>query len=434
MRMLKGTETERYAQALDACDAAIFYDLRSDRELVSLDGRRPEPTTDRSMSHLRMLMAERCVAPTSSGPMPYRLSKSMFYDLRDAHSYTHERDPFKDWLEALPPVEVDPDAIDDYQCKIDWMVHDALGGDDSTYSRHISRSILLAAVWRTMQPGSKFDEVPVLMGAQGVGKDSLITSLVPWTSLETTSFSFSLRLKERIEVTRGCLFVVASEMGGVTTTKDLESLKSFVTATHDEMRMAYRRDSEHMPRRFIFVCTTNLCRPLPADPTGNRRWTVIAVDASRVGKVEDWVAERREAFWGEALALYKRGVKPSLPREMQFEQSQHNDNLERIDDVLEELYDNAIEEDMLKTDRPYTMRDAAYALKMCVELDDFRHMRREDQHRLRDHLTRKGWTSRRGRYHGGGSVKRLWYPPGYEAYQAQQNKFKSRLAGDEDSF
>jgi len=408
MALLSGSELSKFSAALEQSEIELFWDVREARMMVRRDGE-TLPCDDRVMGWLRFKLAEWHEHYNDKGDVvPYSMGRQKFYDLRDAVGHMNERDLFRDWLLALPPLELDRRDIEEQSLAIDWMLDDCLGNADTVYSRMVSRMLVLSAVWRTMEPGCKHDEVPVLKGKQGIGKDSLLTALVPWPNLCTTSFSFAMRMKEKIEATRGCLYVIASEMGGVTTTKDLEALKSFVTTDHDDMRMAYGRDKEVMPRRFVFACTTNLSRPLPNDPTGNRRWCVVAVDKSRVGAVEPWICERRERYWREALACYRMGIGAALPRAMKDEQGRENEELQRVDEQMEDAYLSAVSAGNVNTKWQYTLTEMAVKLALVESQNEFRREGRELQHRLRDELERQGWAAKKGRRHGG-PVQRLWY-------------------------
>ena len=410
MPLLEGSPVEKLRKALEHIGYNIYHDLREARVMVEYDGQTLD-SDDRLMAHIRYTIADECTHIAAKNEVPLFFSKEKFYDLRDAHTHTNQKDRFLDWLKALPRVELTQDDITDYKLKIDWMLVDCLGAGEGVYDRHCSRIITLGAVWRAFEPGTKLDEVPVLKGKQGIGKDSILTSLVPWESLYTTSFSFKMRTKERVEVTRGRVFIIASEMGGVTTTSDLEDLKNYVTATHDDMRMAYRRDTEKMPRRFVLCGTTNLSRPLPSDVTGNRRWMVSDCTESQVGPVEPWIEQHRETFWAEAVALYKMGVKPNIPRWMKDIQQGRNEELERVDEQFENAYEKAFDEGKLAL-KPQTISEIGVALAITEDVESFQRERKEVQHRLRDQLERQGWTSKRASHPDTGKVSRLWYPPG----------------------
>ena len=406
MQRLTGSHLNKFRSALRNFGVEFFYDMREARILRVTDSG-PEPVDDRYMSWLRFKLSENFMHETKDGQLPYLLGKDNFYALTEAISHENRRDVFKDYLDNLTPKKVTKEDIEECNLKIDWMLDDIFGGCEGVYGRLVSRMITLGAVWRTYDPGCKFDNVPVLKGDQGIGKDTVFTSLLPSPRMYTTSFSFAMNQKERIECTRGCVLVVVSEMGGVTTTKDLENLKAYVTTAHDDMRMAYGRNREVMPRRFIFVCNTNLERPLPTDPSGNRRWCVVEVGPSKVGRIEDYLDNRRDELWAEAVAVYKQGIEPGLPRDLMAVQAGQNDRFERFDEQYEDAYLTALDNGSLSRKKQYTLTEIAVALGITDSNKEFRRERREVQHRLRDELHRQGWTSKQGRRNGS-NVLRLW--------------------------
>ncbi|MCV5824559.1 virulence-associated E family protein, partial [Escherichia coli] len=74
---------------------------------------------------------------------------------------------------------------------------------------------------------------------------------------------------------RGRLVAEIGELRGLNT-KELESIKAFVTRTHENWIPKYREFATQFPRRLVFVGTTNEDEFL-ADKTGNRRWLPVEV-------------------------------------------------------------------------------------------------------------------------------------------------------------
>ena len=404
------TNPRGFEAALAEIGIAFIYDVRASRPKWRRNGVL-HYCDDRAMQAIRYELADRVLkaGSTPKEPLAYMLKQEAFYSLRDAVLFSRETDPFKQWLESLEPLELDTGAADDYALTCDYFLSDAFEGvEDDVYQRHIARSVALGAVWRTMEPGCPLHEVPVIKGPQGAGKDTIISHLLPEPEWATTSFTFAMNSKDRIDATRGKVFVVASEMGGVTTTKDLENMKSYITTPNDDCRMAYRRDSEILPRRFTFVCTTNLDKPLPSDPTGNRRWCPIEVGTSQVGAIEPWIAGRRETIWREAVALYRSGYSARLPRDLMGFQAELNIDKERGDDQLLDSYVQAVRDGHITLTGTYTLTDMAMGMKLAESKEEWFRGTREQQHRLRDCLIREGWTNERGRRMTGGPVERLW--------------------------
>lgn len=122
-----------------------------------------------------------------------------------------------------------------------------------------SRFIFLGCVCRTMTPGIKLDEMPVLIGPQGIGKSTALRLVLPPDMPDLFNDGLHLAADPRIraEALQGRAIVEASEMAG-STRAEMESLKAFLSRTDDGgQRMAYRRNPEAMPRRCIIVGTSN---------------------------------------------------------------------------------------------------------------------------------------------------------------------------------
>ena len=408
-KVTSGFTLAGFEEALDLLDIRIVYDVREERFFVTFPGAEPEYVNDRSMSYLRQMLAEQVFVTVDRKLANFALSKERFYHFRDALGHKCNEDSFLTYLKSLPDFEIDHMQVAEYNILGDKMMSDVLGVVENDYTGHGSRAICLSAVWRAFEPGYKVDEVVVVKGRQHIGKDTILSSLLPRPRYHTDSFSFSMSHKEKVEATRGKVFVVASEMGGVTTTKDLEALKQYITMTHDDIRLAYRRDADLMPRRFTMLCTTNLDKPLPDDATGNRRWIVLDALESQVGAIEPFMETHRDRYWACAVKLYKMGVRPNLPREMKGLQSDLNEDLRRSDEAVADAYASAIADKMLKLE-PQTLTQIAVQCGLVKDMTEFRSSPRALQHRLRNELILQGWVSRKGRIEPGANIQRLWYP------------------------
>ena len=396
-----GKTPEGLGQALAFLGIRLRFNIRS--ELFEIgNGNNWQSMNDRNSQKLRYNIANTCVIKNGKKYDELLFSKQGFYDCRDALGADCETDPFTHYLDELPKSDITENDIQDYNTTLDHVFDDLFGIEWTPYLSCITRMMILGAVWRTYEPGYKIDEVAVIQGPQGAGKDSLVRCLLPDVRYFTDALGFNLSDKEKIEVTRGKVFVCASEMGGVTTTKDLEALKRWITATEDRVRMAYRRDADDMARRFVVVCTTNSDQPLPNDPTGNRRWACISLDSG--AHVEPWLEERRERIWSEAVAMYRLGIKPNMPREMMLEQSTHNALRRRSDLQIEGALDDAVHDGV-----PVLMRDIALQIHLCETAGEWVRIGKEYQHRLRDALIARGWKMQRMRHDG--SVRNWWIPP-----------------------
>lgn len=122
-----------------------------------------------------------------------------------------------------------------------------------------------------------------------------------------TEISFAEKDDDLARKMRGRLVAEIGELRGLNT-KELESIKAFVTRTHENWIPKYREFATQFPRRLVFVGTTNEDEFL-ADKTGNRRW--LPVEVSKV----DVKAIKRDLLllWAEAREVFQRlGVSSSV--------------------------------------------------------------------------------------------------------------------------
>lgn len=203
------------------------------------------------------------------------------------------------------PVTDYLDAVEwDGTPRLDTLLIDLFGADDTPYTRAVTRKALVAAVARAYDAGCKFDYVLTIVGEQGTGKSSTIRRLArDWFSDSLTV----LNTKDAYEGVQGTWIIELPELASMRRTA-LEGMKAFLSKTEDRFRVAYGKRVETFPRRCIFIATTNEPDFLQ-DVTGNRRFWVINT-IGRKGSVKwyeyldsDTVAQ----IWGEAKQRYAEG-------------------------------------------------------------------------------------------------------------------------------
>jgi putative DNA primase/helicase len=111
-------------------------------------------------------------------------------------------------------------------------------------SKSSARRILLGLVARALRPGVKFDYVPVFEGPQGVGKSTLVKTLVG-SNFYATLFG-GLHQKDALMTLRGKWGVEISELAAFKKT-DNETMKSFFSTDTDVFRPPYGRDDDVNP-------------------------------------------------------------------------------------------------------------------------------------------------------------------------------------------
>ena len=196
-----------------------------------------------------------------------------------------------------------------------WLV-DYLKAENVGCAEYIStvgRCFLIGAVARALSPGCQFDTVLALEGAGGGGKSTafkvLAESVAPGLFTDTVSdVSNAVAL---VESAGGKWIIEIAELAGVRRAADIEALKASLTRRTDTIRRPYAERPEELPRRFVFVASTNRSEYL-ADSSGallRRFWPVktLATETDPINR--EALARDAGQLWGEAVRLYEAGAK-----------------------------------------------------------------------------------------------------------------------------
>jgi predicted P-loop ATPase len=216
---------------------------------------------------------------------------------------------FKDALLGVVSVERLYHPIKDYLGSLKWdgierldsLLIDYLGAEDTPYVRAVTRKTLVAAVVRIYRPGTKFDSILVLNGSQGIGKSTLFARLAGQWYSDSLSIS-DMKDKTAPEKLQGYWILELGELAGIKK-MDVETVKSFITRTDDKYRQSYGVSVESHPRSCIIVGTTNSDGGFLRDITGNRRFWPVRVMGH--GKYYAWELTEVDQIWAEAIERYK---------------------------------------------------------------------------------------------------------------------------------
>ena len=200
--------------------------------------------------------------------------------------------------------------------RVEQFLHDVMKADDSDYIRECSRLIFAGGVHRAYNPGCKFDDMIVLIGGQGAGK----STIVRWLNIEDQFYQEikTIAGKEGIEAIRGVWIGEVSELMAMTRVKEAEAVKAYITSQKDSYRPPYQKNVQTIPRRCIFIGTTNNPQFL-TDKTGNRRFYPVKVnsDGYKLLDHEEEVRGYIRQAWAEAVHLYKEGnLQPFAKKEV----------------------------------------------------------------------------------------------------------------------
>lgn len=159
-------------------------------------------------------------------------------------------------------------------------LYDLMGIQSDELSKTLVRKWLLqtcALLYNNEECPFGADGVLVLNGGQGVGKTSLFKHL----ALCPQWFCEGATIKDNDKDTsRRCITRWITELGEVESTlkSDVSALKAFVTSEMDVYRTPYARSDRKAARRTSLCATCNSDRYL-IDPTGNRRWWSVPINA-----------------------------------------------------------------------------------------------------------------------------------------------------------
>lgn len=188
--------------------------------------------------------------------------------------------------------------------RLDTLIVDYLGAEDSAYVRAVTRKAFTAAVARAMVPGCKFDNMLILTGPQGIGKSTL------FDKMSRGWFNDSIRTfegKEASELLQGVWLVEVAELDAFRKT-DIARIKQFLSLRADRYRAAYGRHVKEIPRCCVFFGTCNEFEFLQ-DTTGNRRfWPVDTAEVPNTKSVfHDLTDEVVNQLWAEAYTRWQLG-------------------------------------------------------------------------------------------------------------------------------
>ncbi|MEG1245229.1 virulence-associated E family protein [Gordonibacter sp.] len=217
----------------------------------------------------------------------------------DAVSHAADKnpyDPLGEYLATLPAW--------DGVARVDTLLIDLMGAEDTPYVRAVTRKTLVAAVRRALDPGCKADYMLIIEGAQGLGKSTILAKLAGEWFTDALTLDDIAHPKVAAEKLQGSWIVEVAELDGMAKAS-IERLKGFLTTSVDNYRAAYARRAGRYRRRCVIIGTVNNLDGYLRDATGNRRFWPVRVsrrlDYNKLGA--DAVAQ----IWAEAKALEAAG-------------------------------------------------------------------------------------------------------------------------------
>lgn len=208
-------------------------------------------------------------------------------------------DPLLEFLDSLPPWDGVP--------RVDTWLTDLAGAVDTPVVRRFARLWLVSAMARALAPGCVADGVLVLIGAQGIGKNYLVSILFGDAPFVLSVGSY--RIGHDLEADRmACSSWVIHDDEMSSRRSDADAIKSWVSRREETFRAPYERNLKTHARRAVLICSTNREHFL-LDDENRRFWPVQCGHIDITG-----AQESREQLLAEALHLCRKGESWTLNR------------------------------------------------------------------------------------------------------------------------
>lgn len=196
-------------------------------------------------------------------------------------------DPLLTYVESLPEW--------DGKNRLDYWLPLWAGAEDTDLSHWIGKMMITQMIARALYPGSIARYVVVLKGQENTGKSQLVMALgQPWA----ITFDMSMDQKEAHMAIQGAWVAELAELDTLRRTSETR-LKSFVSQSHDNFVPKYSNDREDIPRRCVFVGTTNDEEFLISE-TGNTRFLPVTT-----GRIQlDQIRENRDQLFAQSKKYF----------------------------------------------------------------------------------------------------------------------------------
>lgn len=262
--------------------------------------------------------------------------------------------------------------------------------------------MMIGAVARAMDPGCSMSWLPILVGAQGVGKSMFSRNLVPDRLFSEITTPLETLMREQYRLHVGWLLELP-EIDHYFNPRNIENFKNLITTRCDEVRRPYASLPERLPRRFVMIGTTNRNQFL-VDSTGNRRFVPLEI-ASGFSIPWDKLSTERDFLWAAAVQAYRAG--------QTYEFS--NGEIADISEYIQEFGEPDPWQDKITAYCSIRSEvNASQVLTDALDLDP-RHQGRKESRRVADVLQTLGWrrtvTSRKDPVTGKQKSVRLWLRP-----------------------
>ena len=236
----------------------------------------------------------------------------------------------------------------DGTARLDRVLIDDLGAEDTPLNRKLGAAWLIGACARVFQPGCALEGALVLIGGDGSGSAGAWEALVPdpnWlreAPIDTSS-------TEALVTVYGSWFFHLNANESLTRARP-DARKAFLTRRVGRFRQLHGAQIDDHALQHVYVATFELESWLQTPLRGSDLWTVVVGQADT-----DALRRDRDQLFAEAVARYRSGEAWSLDEA-------HRD---RLAEVQRDLFDPTPPEQKLEAwvklqKQPFTALAAAY--------------------------------------------------------------------------
>jgi predicted P-loop ATPase len=182
--------------------------------------------------------------------------------------------------------------------RLDTWLNERVAALSDEVNSQIGRKWLISLVARWIQPGCKVDTVLILVGAEGVRKNTFFEIIAGGAERIVDLEGFDRDNKYIM----ARAWLVEMPEAHLLRRADNNRLKGFITKPTDDYRIPYASAPVTIRRGFVFVSTANPGSLFQVGQDGLRRYWPVEV---RAGKIDyKWVAANREQMLAEAVVAY----------------------------------------------------------------------------------------------------------------------------------
>ena len=307
--------------------------------------------------------------------------------------------------------------------RLDSVLIDFLGAEDTPLVRKFTSKTFIAAVARVMQPGCQMRTVLTLEGDQDIGKSKFCYTILPNRKWHTDTCP-DIGSKDAAAQLQGVWLQEHAEMASMGVA-DSNRIKTFISTSVDRFRPSYGYYPINFPRQCIFIASVNRGGGgYLKDETGGTRFWPVACGVTWEGTDRsldaEALAEARDQLWAEAVVRYQVGETWWLS-----DVESRRQQAEAVDDRYDtDVWQERIDAFLVANPAPVTTGDVLRG----AALRDGTSWTRADQMRVAAALVRGG--RKRMRAQSGGTRAWHYVTPGWTGETADAGSGGVRVVVD----